>query len=132
MTKRDWKQANPEKNVASAVKWQRANAEKRAIITRKYRQKNPDKYRLWSHRRRVSVQSAGSYLITDKELSVLTLSPCVSCGSKENQTIDHIIPVSKGGRNSIGNLQTLCLSCNSSKRDRVMTVWQKGRTVTKH
>jgi hypothetical protein len=43
---------------------------------------------------------------------------CVKCGSKEDITIDHIVPVSQGGSSRYGNLQTLCRRCNSSKRDR--------------
>lgn len=40
---------------------------------------------------------------------------CVYCGSKDNLQIDHIIPVSKGGATVLGNLETLCESCNSEK-----------------
>lgn len=40
---------------------------------------------------------------------------CVNCGSKENLTIDHIRPISKGGTNEEDNLQILCKSCNSKK-----------------
>lgn len=40
---------------------------------------------------------------------------CVNCGTKEKLSIDHIIPVSKGGKDLFSNLQVLCRSCNSKK-----------------
>lgn len=46
---------------------------------------------------------------------------CVSCGkwfTKSEITVDHIIPKRKGGLDVISNLQAMCRSCNSSKRDR--------------
>ena len=49
---------------------------------------------------------------------------CVKCGASPSSNhdvileIDHIIPVSRGGNNSIDNLQTLCRDCNQGKKDR--------------
>jgi 5-methylcytosine-specific restriction endonuclease McrA len=40
---------------------------------------------------------------------------CLSCGSTENLSIDHIIPIFHGGSNLRENLQILCRSCNSRK-----------------
>jgi len=45
-------------------------------------------------------------------------SQCWHCGKTEDLAIDHILPIEKGGNNSINNLQILCKTCNSSKRDR--------------
>ncbi len=42
---------------------------------------------------------------------------CVACGSLDNLTLDHIVPISKGGSDTEDNLQTLCKSCNSRKKD---------------
>jgi hypothetical protein len=41
---------------------------------------------------------------------------CADCGSAENIEIDHICPVSRGGKSELDNLQLLCRSCNRRKR----------------
>jgi hypothetical protein len=42
---------------------------------------------------------------------------CQRCGSHHDLTVDHIVPRAGGGSDDPSNLQTLCRSCNSSKRD---------------
>lgn len=45
-------------------------------------------------------------------------SICVSCGSKDKLHLDHIIPIAKGGKNKLENIQILCGKCNITKGDR--------------
>lgn len=40
---------------------------------------------------------------------------CKKCGSSEILCLDHIIPVSRGGKSDLSNIQLLCFSCNSKK-----------------
>lgn len=42
--------------------------------------------------------------------------PCVLCGEPAD-TIDHIVPLSRGGTNDLGNLQPMCNRCNVKKSD---------------
>ena len=44
---------------------------------------------------------------------------CKNCGTTKDLTLDHIIPVSKGGENTLDNLQVLCRSCNSKKNNKI-------------
>lgn len=45
---------------------------------------------------------------------------CLQCGSHINLTIDHIVPVVRGGGDEDSNLQTLCWSCNGRKGARLL------------
>jgi hypothetical protein len=47
---------------------------------------------------------------------------CVYCGAPAN-TWDHIVPVSKGGKTTPGNIVPACSHCNSSKKDRDVLEW---------
>ena len=40
---------------------------------------------------------------------------CVYCNSSVNLTVDHIVPLSKGGTHTTDNLCLACALCNSSK-----------------
>lgn len=44
---------------------------------------------------------------------------CVECQASEYLEFDHIIPFSRGGANSLENIQLLCRRCNLKKSDRI-------------
>jgi stress response protein SCP2/NADH pyrophosphatase NudC (nudix superfamily) len=44
---------------------------------------------------------------------------CSQCGAKEYLEYDHIIPHSRGGASTLGNVQLLCRRCNLEKSDRI-------------
>jgi HNH endonuclease len=40
---------------------------------------------------------------------------CRKCGSTQQLHFDHVIPVSRGGANTVANIQLLCGPCNRTK-----------------
>jgi hypothetical protein len=56
--------------------------------------------------------------VTRKRLLKRDNNSCQYCGTTKHLTIDHIIPKSRGGKNTWSNLVTCCLRCNSNKGDR--------------
>ena len=70
------------------------------------------------HRRRAHLRKAeGKY--TDKEWQELVAKydgKCLCCGRGDlPMSVDHVIPLSRGGSNYIDNIQPLCRSCNTKK-----------------
>lgn len=54
---------------------------------------------------------------------------CVDChvsGKVQKLTIDHVVPVSKGGTNRLANLRFRCASCNARKADGPEPQWIGG------
>lgn len=48
---------------------------------------------------------------------------CRACRCAERLTVDHDVPLSRGGRTDPDNLTALCRPCNSSKRDQTLDEW---------
>lgn len=117
---------NKEKIAASNLKYCTENKEKRKRTIResamKAYRKDPSKVLNLSHKRREKIKS--QYIVSKKEIMLLKSSQCFACNSKENITIDHLIPLNIGGQHRIGNLIPLCIPCNSSKRDLTWTEWK--------
>lgn len=52
---------------------------------------------------------------------------CCYCGSsvaKREATMDHVVPLSRGGRTNWENIVTACAPCNSAKGNRVGPEWR--------
>lgn len=53
---------------------------------------------------------------------------CQYCGSEDATTVDHIIPISKGGTDDPDNLVAACTRCNYSKGNRMGQFFGTART----
>lgn len=116
------------------------NSSKREEIARKqreYRAQYPDRAqaankksrerhheaRLLNNRIRKNRQRAAEGSFTKQEWTELCMkynNECVCCGEQKPLTVDHVIPLSKGGTNYISNIQPLCGSCNSKKHAKIV------------
>ena len=58
--------------------------------------------------------------LTRKNVYARDEHSCQYCGSKSNLTLDHVIPVSKGGGTTWDNIVCACNKCNQKKGDKLL------------
>lgn len=128
---KEYAQKNRERLRLYQREWAKNNRDKERLKSAKYLAKNKEKNALKSQKRRALEKQRESFLILDREVKRLYSRPCANCSSKDNITLDHIVPLFRGGRHSVGNLQPLCKSCNSQKQHRTIMEWRLGRSVSR-
>ena len=83
------------------------------------------KHRLDVANRRNRIMNNGGKTTLDDWRSICDFygNRCLMCGAPgdfQSLTMDHIVPVAKGGSNNPDNIQPLCHSCNSRKGTRTI------------
>lgn len=129
---KEWRKKNADKNRERKRKWNSENyAEKIKPYQQKYRQEHKEeKYASNRKYRNLKLNCEGSH--TESEWRILLEfygNRCLACNSKENLSRDHVVPLSKGGTDYIENIQSLCKSCNSKKKDKEID-FRGGRIYT--
>lgn len=117
--RRNWKENNREKKRDSNRKWS-AN---HPGYYQEWKQKNPDVRRANEQNRRSRILGNGGRIAAKEwgELKKKYNYTCLCCGRKEPEielSLDHVLPISLGGKNVIENAQPLCRSCNSKKNNK--------------
>lgn len=105
--------------------------QRQAQYDAQYAKDHPEKNRVKHHRRRARLANAPGFMPMDGWNITLGFygARCAQCGSKKKLTLDHVVPLSWGGENSLRNSQVLCLSHNCSKgdhRDTDYRDWNNG------
>lgn len=112
--------------IAKAVEWGRKNKERRKVIKDKWRAKNKERTnfltRRYLYRRKNAVGSHSPEELN--RLFDMFQGNCAYCIGGKATTVDHIVPLTKGGTNNIDNLVPCCRSCNSSKGNKFIGDWR--------
>jgi|SRR5579859_1848648 len=117
---RSWRDKNREKVNQYGCEWAKAHPEEHARRARL---------------RRARVRGAeGDHTVEEiSALAVRQKFKCVNCkcSIKEMYEVDHITALSRGGSNSIRNIQLLCVSCNRRKNAKDPIEWaqENGRLI---
>jgi 5-methylcytosine-specific restriction endonuclease McrA len=114
-----WVAANKDRRVEYRRAYYRRNAEKIKATVKAYYEANPEKWKAWTQARRARDRSApGTATTAQIDARVAYYGgKCWMCGDPAD-TIDHVIPLSRGGSNWPANLRPACKSCNCSKKAR--------------
>ena len=149
---KEYREKNKEKIKEYQKEYQKKYRENNKDKRKKYRENNKDKikesqkkYRLsekgkrtafnFRSKRRFKEENQGNGITKEQWLEMMDFFEWTCAysgeyigGNSEERSIDHIIPLSKGGENEVWNCVPMLRSLNSSKRDKDMLSWYKGQS----
>ena len=112
-------------------RWRR-HYEKHAKVERervkRYKHANPDIVSKWHRDRQLMLSQRRDGTLTSDAIKQLfdAAKDCPHCCREmttSTKSLDHVIPLSRGGWHSISNVEVCCLSCNASKSSKLLSEW---------
>lgn len=134
----EWDKANPEKRRASSAKQRKEHPEERKASSRascaKWYGLHPEQYVVHSSKRRTAKYAntpIGEMLMSTEWLAILAEAAghCHYCDKEAKLTLDHVIPLSRGGKHSKDNVVAACVHCNCSKGKQTLEEWLMSQTA---
>lgn len=140
-----WAKKHPKTHADKNRSWNDKNRPKTRRACGDWKRKNPDQVNALNNRRRArKISAAGSYTADDvRRIFKLQRERCARCGvlitlrkpgrhsRRRKASVDHIVPLERGGSNFPKNIQLLCHLCNSAKgvRDPIEDARRVGRLI---
>lgn len=125
---RRWRLANKNKISIKQKKYYENNKERLREAVRKYNAQHAAEAKAWQQNYRARKRAGGSITGNDMRRVLTESALCFYCESPytadRRPTVDHVVPLSKGGTNDLSNLVSCCRSCNSKKRARTLEEWE--------
>ncbi len=124
-----WAQSNPEKVKARGAKYRAENPEKVKASKAKWRAENPEKMKGYNHSRRARKQNAPGTFTAEQLKARFDYhgNRCVYCLCEGSMTLEHQIPLARGGSNWPSNLVPACGKCNYTKNDKTPSEFAEYR-----
>jgi len=121
-----------EKRLAYQKKNREENKDKIKSYNQKYNNSEKGKIKYTRHNHlRLSKKFGNEFSLSAEEIKKIHKRDkiCVYCGFNKFQELDHIIPISKGGKSNYNNFVIACRSCNSSKANKDVFIWCKEKGI---
>lgn len=118
---RAWREANLERARAGNRDYARRHAAALLVKRRHYRAANRDLIRTLNNRHKALKRNAPVNDLTTaqwRDIKAAYGQRCAYCKKRRFLTMDHVIPLSKGGSHTASNIVPACGSCNSKKCNR--------------
>jgi 5-methylcytosine-specific restriction endonuclease McrA len=131
-----WQKDNPDRRRKNSLRWRHRNLERAREYGRRYAKDNPESMTVNARNRRARKRNAeGTHTAADEQAQFeRQKGKCYYCGCKliktpykpNSATVDHVVPLDRGGRNSPDNLVIACQTCNFTKQNKLPHEWAKG------
>lgn len=120
---------NRDRILAYQAEYYATHTEKVRATVAAYRLANPEKKRHLENRRRArKAGNGGSHTLQERRAKFAECgNRCAYCHAEKPLTVDHLVPLARGGTDDISNIVPACRSCNSKKNARTAEEFLQSR-----
>lgn len=122
---KQWKKDNPDKLREYSHKRYEKVKDHHRELTKRWKSDHPLERKISWQARRAKIMNLPSTLTKEQWVSAIKFfeNKCAYCGNIRKLTQDHYLPVSQNGGYTCDNVIPCCLSCNSSKNNKLFADW---------